>query len=325
MERIDVLKGIEKILVNKAYEVGHISHRADGDWQKTNSGWVKVKGDTKSKQYNKRTTAGGDGTMLTDEQVMELVQINDPAERKRRQTEMLAENKSNSASQDEDFKARKGTTISESDIEESEIASYANNINIEDGVADDYDITDVATQILSDHNIEDTDDNIDTARNAILNWLDANGYTDDYSIPTDDESEYDDDSPTDDEIYDYEDQMAEEEDKFDQYKISHPRPALSNDGHSKGLTSEKDEFENAVERFRELTDPYNDERLTALEALKQMNEERSYGKNIAPEAFTPAVESGFKKFSDWISDFAGVEKSAVRDMRTTPTVKNMGF
>ena len=34
MERIDVLKGVEQFLVQKAYETGHISHRADGDWQK---------------------------------------------------------------------------------------------------------------------------------------------------------------------------------------------------------------------------------------------------------------------------------------------------
>ena len=43
MKRIDVLKGIEQILVQKAYETGHISHRADGDWQKTNNGWVRIK------------------------------------------------------------------------------------------------------------------------------------------------------------------------------------------------------------------------------------------------------------------------------------------
>ena len=134
-----------------------------------------------------------------------------------------------------------------------------------------------------------------------------------------------DDEPSDDEIYDYEDDLANEENRFNQYKISHPRPALSNDGHSKGLTSEKDMFEDAVERFEELTDPYNDERLTAGEAIKQMKEEMEYGKGIDPETYTPAIESGFKKFSDWISDFAGVEKSAVRDMRSTPTTKNVGF
>lgn len=45
MKRIDVLKGIEQILVEKAYEVGHISHRADGDWQKQADGsWIPYKG-----------------------------------------------------------------------------------------------------------------------------------------------------------------------------------------------------------------------------------------------------------------------------------------
>lgn len=38
MKRIDVLKGIEQILIQKAYETGHISHRADGDWQKQADG-----------------------------------------------------------------------------------------------------------------------------------------------------------------------------------------------------------------------------------------------------------------------------------------------
>ena len=45
MKRIDVLKGIEQILVQKAYETGHISHRADGDWQKQADGsWIPYKG-----------------------------------------------------------------------------------------------------------------------------------------------------------------------------------------------------------------------------------------------------------------------------------------
>lgn len=45
MKRIDVLKGIEQILVEKAYEAGHISHRADGDWQKQADGsWKPYKG-----------------------------------------------------------------------------------------------------------------------------------------------------------------------------------------------------------------------------------------------------------------------------------------
>ena len=45
MKRIDVLKGIEQILVQKAYETGHINHRADGDWQKQADGsWIPYKG-----------------------------------------------------------------------------------------------------------------------------------------------------------------------------------------------------------------------------------------------------------------------------------------
>lgn len=42
MKRVDVLKGVKE-LVQKAYEQGYISHRADGDWQKTNDGWVRVR------------------------------------------------------------------------------------------------------------------------------------------------------------------------------------------------------------------------------------------------------------------------------------------
>lgn len=44
MKRIDLLKGIEQILVQKNYETGHINHRADGGWQKTNNGCICVKG-----------------------------------------------------------------------------------------------------------------------------------------------------------------------------------------------------------------------------------------------------------------------------------------
>lgn len=43
MKRIDILKAIEKVLVQKTYEKGHISHRKDGDYQKTDDGWVRLK------------------------------------------------------------------------------------------------------------------------------------------------------------------------------------------------------------------------------------------------------------------------------------------
>ena len=59
MKRIDVLKGIEQILVQKAYETGHISHRSDGDWQKQSDGsWIPYKGQSNQSapQAQKPTT-----------------------------------------------------------------------------------------------------------------------------------------------------------------------------------------------------------------------------------------------------------------------------
>ena len=56
MKRIDVLKDIEQILVQKAYEAGHISHRTDGDWQKQADGsWIPYKGQS-TLQTQKPTT-----------------------------------------------------------------------------------------------------------------------------------------------------------------------------------------------------------------------------------------------------------------------------
>ena len=67
MKRIDVLKGIEQILVQKAYEAGHISHRADGDWQKQADGsWIPYKGQSSQSapQAQKPTTNNGYGEII---------------------------------------------------------------------------------------------------------------------------------------------------------------------------------------------------------------------------------------------------------------------
>lgn len=88
MKRIDVLKGIEQILVQKAYEKGHISHRKDGDWQKTDNGWKRISGyDKGSHQWksDKRQRS------LTAEEIQELQQISDIDERRKRQSEMLSQ------------------------------------------------------------------------------------------------------------------------------------------------------------------------------------------------------------------------------------------
>ena len=284
MERIDVLKGIEKILIEKAYEIGHISHRADGDWQKQ---------------------ADGSWTPYTGQSTQSTSQAQEPAP-----------------------------------AEFSDLDKYVAKLPNTDLAEDSDEVTNVVSEYLADHGIDDNDDDFIAVRSAIMEKLNGDRYgeiteedlietpkfdsdneeknflKEEYGIDpatykdsdvqairhdlsttygmSGDQLEYvadlivnnlpEDDEPSDDEIYDYEDDLANEEDKFNQYKISHPKPALSNDGHSKGLPREKDMFEEAVERFRELTDPYNDERLTA-----------------------------------------GVEKSAVRDMRSAPVIKNMGF
>lgn len=92
MKRIDVLKDIESILVEKAYEIGHISHRADGDWQKTNNGWVRVKGSpaqSTSKKPDQVTLPNA--RKLTSDEIQELLQISDINERRKRQSEMLSQ------------------------------------------------------------------------------------------------------------------------------------------------------------------------------------------------------------------------------------------
>ena len=74
MKRIDVLKGIEQILVQKAYETGHISHRADGDWQKQADGsWKPYTGQsnqsTPQAQEPTKDTKYGE---ITEEDLKEL-------------------------------------------------------------------------------------------------------------------------------------------------------------------------------------------------------------------------------------------------------------
>ena len=69
MKRIDVLKDIEQILVQKAYETGHISHRADGDWQKqTDGSWIPYKG-----QSNQSAPQTQDNSPATNNKYGEIV------------------------------------------------------------------------------------------------------------------------------------------------------------------------------------------------------------------------------------------------------------
>lgn len=93
MKRIDVLKGIEQVLVQKAYETGHISHRTDGDWQKQADGyWIPYKGQSAqpaSKKPDQITLPNA--RKLTSNEIQELQQISDINERRKRQNEMLSQ------------------------------------------------------------------------------------------------------------------------------------------------------------------------------------------------------------------------------------------
>lgn len=70
MKRIDVLKGVEQFLVQKAYETGHISHRADGDWQKQIDGsWKPYKG-----QSNQSTPQTQENSPTTNNEYSEITE-----------------------------------------------------------------------------------------------------------------------------------------------------------------------------------------------------------------------------------------------------------
>lgn len=93
MKRIDVLKSIESILIEKAYEVGHRSQRKDGVYEKQQDGsWLKVSnqssGDAGKYNTPQKTM---NGIKLTTDQITELLSL-PPNERKARQAKMLAEN-----------------------------------------------------------------------------------------------------------------------------------------------------------------------------------------------------------------------------------------
>lgn len=217
MKRIDILKGIEQILVQKAYETGHISHRADGDWQKQADGsWKPYTGQSSQSapqaqedSSTKDTTYGGivkqdfesvpnsvKDKMFTIAQQYQSEWAEDSDEDVRSMAENDVEDISQMLWDNADEETRNswiGSDDSNDDNSNSSIvdlydddqigfSNYANNINIDNGVADNDDLEDVANQILIDNGLEITDENMNKARDAMLSWLDTNGYLDDDDV-----------------------------------------------------------------------------------------------------------------------------------------------
>lgn len=216
MKRIDVLKGIEQILVEKAYEAGHISHRADGDWQKQADGsWIPYTGQSNqpAPQAQENSTTNNEygeivkqdfesvpnsikDKMFTIAQQYQSEWAEDSDEDVRSMAENDVEDISQMLWDNADEETRNswiGSEDSNDDNSNSSIvdlydddqigfSSYANNINIDNGVADNDDLEDVANQILIDNGLEITDENMNKARDAMLSWLDTNGYLDDDDV-----------------------------------------------------------------------------------------------------------------------------------------------
>ena len=201
MKRIDVLKGIEQILVQKAYETGHISHRADGDWQKQADGsWKPYTGQSNQSapQAQEPTTNTEYGEIVQQDFESVPKSIKDKmftiaqqyqsewAEDSDEDIRSMAEDDVEAISQmlwDNADEETRNSWIGSEDLEETDInqidpSGYANNISIDNGVADNDDLEDVANQILLDNNLEVNDENMNKARNVVLDWLDKNGYLD---------------------------------------------------------------------------------------------------------------------------------------------------
>ena len=212
MKRIDVLKGIEQILVQKAYETGHISHRVDGDWQKQADGsWKPYTGQSNQSapqtQENSPTANNKYGEIVQQDFESVPDSIKDKmftiaqqyqsewAEDSDEDVRSMAEDDVEAISQmlwDNADEETRNSWIGSEDPEETDInqidpSGYANNINIDNGVADNDDLEDVANQILLDNNLEVNDENMNKARNVMLGWLDENGYLDS------DDEDYEDD------------------------------------------------------------------------------------------------------------------------------------
>ena len=215
MKRVDVLKGIEQILVEKAYETGHISHRADGDWQKQADGsWIPYKGQSNQSapQTQEPATNNEHGEIIQqdfesvpssikdkmftiaqqyqsewaedgDEDVRSMAE-NDVEDISRMLWDNADEETRNSWIGSEDSNAPTIDLYDEEssgsgvygDIENYDFADLddynsmiSSAFNAESGIFDDDDeLTDIATQYAQDHDIEDTDNNINWIRNKIM-------------------------------------------------------------------------------------------------------------------------------------------------------------
>lgn len=245
MERIDVLKGVEQFLVQKAYETGHIGHRADGDWQKQADGsWIPYKG-----QSNQSTP----------------------------QTQEPAENTEYGEITEEDLKGLDKKELSQhlSNMHNQTIQSLLNDLK-----------NGKITEDQFKSQMSDLNNNITTS----LNSLDDNEEDSDDWEEEDIEGYYGNSGGLRSTVY---------EGVYD--------TQISNIGNT-----EEDDYGNSIP---------NDE---AVENVVRGIMQEWTGDTDDEDA-VEAVHDGLKDavLDRWSTIY--VQKSAIRDMRSTPTTKNMGF
>lgn len=270
MKRIDVLKGIEQILVQKAYEAGHISHRADGDWQKQADGsWIPYKGQssqsapraqepTENTEYGEITEEDLKGSNTTDKKGYEDFGFSEP--RTKKQARKLIEDIA--------------------DRLEQEYPNINDMLKNREHIDGDF-------QREQEETVNDVMEKL-----GLKNLTDGDYYTRDAV-----ESLYA-------KIHGhwYDEENSPQSDNADN---NHEKYNINGD---------------VRQKIKDLAYKYN-----AIYDNGDFDTEQT--EDIMREVgLDPTDDSQLDAFSDVMYDIGhGVEKSAVRDMRSTPTVKNMGF
>lgn len=286
MKRIDVLKGIEQILVQKAYETGHISHRADGDWQKQADGsWIPYKG------QSDQSTPQAQENSTTNTEHGEIIKQDFESVPKSIKDKMftIAQQYQSEWAEDSDEDIR---SMAEDDVE-------------------------AISQMLWDNADEET-------RNSWLN-SDNSNKEDRYGEITEEDLV---ETPND-HYYSTEDITTTTIDGEDFSSEEY------NDFKSEIESLASGEFFNDVANIR--VDPNNSDMPDnddLMEVTDKLIDQFDLSKNLTDEQYEDLTEviqdiwSQNNPTSDDDEDYPnsdGVQKSAVRDMRSTPITKNMGF
>lgn len=249
MKRIDILKGIEQILIQKAYETGHISHRADGNWQKQ---------------------ADGSWKPYTGQSTQSAPQTQEPTTNKKELSQHL------------------------SNMHNQTIQSLLNDL--ENGKI---------TEDQFKSQMSDLNDNITTSLNSLDSDKDSDTTApEEYGEITEEDLEEDSND-------------WEEEDTEGYYGNSGGLRSTIYEGTydtqiSNIGNTEEDDYGNSV--------PNNEAVENVVRGIMQ-----EWTGDTDDEDAVEAVHDGLKDavLDRWSTIY--VQKSAVRDMRSTPTTKNMGF